>query len=88
MAISTHTTLAKKINYGKNQVAPKGKQLSYYSLTIKQGETYVSIVEDDMQSQVKYWKFVQLVFMIMDTPYLKSIEAYNFHACKTSSIES
>lgn len=68
-----------------NQLAQKGKSLSYVPLTTKQGKIVVNIVAKDLKFQESYWRNALIGFMTGDTPYMKTMENYIAH---TSSFAS
>lgn len=82
MTNSTNNSLIVKPEYGENRASHKGKSLSYVPPTSKQGKISVRIVKDDICIQIEYWKHSLIGYVIGDTPYMKSMEAYIMNVWK------
>lgn len=65
------TTLAQTLKvkkYGNNRATQKEKAQLYILPSVNQGKVSVSIIEDDLRSQVEYWKYALIGYVIGDTP--------------------
>ncbi|XP_060202998.1 uncharacterized protein LOC132631441 [Lycium barbarum] len=73
---SAQPTPPELTDYKANRLPQKGKSLNYVPPTTKDGKIFVHIDAEDIKPQEDYMKTALIGYIVGDTPYVKSLEAY------------